>query len=90
MANFKMRANICTYCKNADLLVSSARNIDILSGSNSSEYIESIILKRWINFIQKFITFISNIYLYAFVSLILVAKLAYTYKYIILVLLSIG
>ena len=36
MANFKMRANICTYFKNADPLVSSARNIDILSGSNSS------------------------------------------------------
>ena len=37
MANFKMRANICTYFKNADPLVSSARNIDILSGSNSSD-----------------------------------------------------
>ena len=39
MANFKMRANICTYFKNGSLLVSSAKNIDILSGSNSSEFI---------------------------------------------------
>ena len=37
MANFKMRANICTYFKNADPLVSSAQNIDILSGSPRSE-----------------------------------------------------
>ena len=32
----KMRANICTYFKNGSPLVSSAQNIDILSGSNSS------------------------------------------------------
>ena len=31
-----MRANICTYFKNADPLVSSAQNIDILSGSPRS------------------------------------------------------
>ena len=36
MANFNMRANICTYFKNGSLLVSSAQNIDILSGSNRS------------------------------------------------------
>ena len=33
MAIFKMRANICTYFKNGSQLVSSAQNIDILSGS---------------------------------------------------------
>ena len=36
MANFKMRANICTYFKNGDLLMSSTQNIDILSGSPRS------------------------------------------------------
>ena len=36
--NFKMRANTCPYFKNADLLVSSAQNIDIMSGSNTSDY----------------------------------------------------
>ena len=37
MAIFKMRANICTYFKNGSPLVSSAQNIDILSGSNTSD-----------------------------------------------------
>ena len=37
MANFKMRANTCTYFKNGGPLASSAQNIDILSGSNRSE-----------------------------------------------------
>ena len=36
MAIFKMRANICTYFKNAGPLMSSAQNIDILSGSARS------------------------------------------------------
>ena len=36
MAIFLMRANICTYFKNTDPLVSSAQNIDILSGSPRS------------------------------------------------------
>ena len=36
MANFKMRANTCTYFKNAGPLASSAQNIDILSGSYRS------------------------------------------------------
>ena len=36
MANFILRANICTYFKNGSPLVSSAQNIDILSGSNRS------------------------------------------------------
>ena len=36
MANFKMRANTCTYFKNAGPLASSAQNIDILSRSNRS------------------------------------------------------
>ena len=31
-----MRANICIYFKNADLLMSSAQNINILSGSPRS------------------------------------------------------
>ena len=34
---FKMRANICTYFKNADQLASSAQNIDILIGSPRSD-----------------------------------------------------
>ena len=38
MANFKMRANICTYFKNEDLLMSSAQNIDILSGRPRSAH----------------------------------------------------
>ena len=33
MEIFKMRANICTYFKNGSQLVSSAQNINILSGS---------------------------------------------------------
>ena len=37
MAILKMRANICPYFKNADPLVSSAQNIDILSGSPRSD-----------------------------------------------------
>ena len=36
MANLKLRAHTCTYFKNAGPLTSSARNIDILSGSNRS------------------------------------------------------
>ena len=47
MANFKMRANTCTYFKNGDPLASSAQNIDILSGSNRSDYILWY-LKRYI------------------------------------------
>ena len=38
MANFKLRANTYTYFKNGTPLMSSAQNIDILSGSNRSEY----------------------------------------------------
>ena len=38
MANFKMRANTCTYFQNGSPLRSSAQNIDILSGSNRSVY----------------------------------------------------
>ena len=37
MAIFKMRTNICTFKKNGSLLLSSAQNIDILSGSPTSE-----------------------------------------------------
>ena len=37
MAIFKMRANTCTYFKNGGLLMSSAQNIDIMSGSNTSD-----------------------------------------------------
>ena len=36
MEIFKMRANICTYFKNAGPLVSYVQNIDILSGSPRS------------------------------------------------------
>ena len=36
MANSKMRANICSYFKNGSPLMSSAQNIDTLSGSNRS------------------------------------------------------
>ena len=43
MANFKMRANTCTYFKNGDPLVSSTQNIDILSGSNRSAFRRSIV-----------------------------------------------
>ena len=37
MAILKMRANICPNYKNADPFMSSAQNIDIMSGSNTSD-----------------------------------------------------
>ena len=47
MANFKMRANTCTYFQNGGPLRSSAQNIDILSGSNRSGSTGHSIVVLW-------------------------------------------
>ena len=56
MAILKMRANICTYFKNACPLMSSTQNIDILSGSpRSANRIKNIqkIAKTGVRFDRK-------------------------------------